>query len=168
MRLAMKRPFLRRRRHHGAVAVELALVSIPLVLISLVVLEFGRAMYTYNTLAKLTRDGARFLSGFDPTIPAEYPTGIAINRMLYGRDTAGTDADLLVPGLQASMIRICDRVNTSDCPGLAFGNVSTGIGSINLVRVAIEGYVFTPVFPGASGWGSVTFDTIATTMRQVL
>lgn len=156
------------KRQRGAIAVELAMIAIPLVLISLMALEFGRAMYTYNTLVKLTRDGARFLSGFDPSVPAEYPTGIAINRMLCGKDTACSDADILVPGLDAGMIRICDRVNSSGCPGLSFGVVPTGTGSINLVRVAIEGFVFTPAFPGASGWASITFDTIGTTMRQVL
>jgi len=164
----MRSVLIRMGRQRGVVAVELALVAIPLAVMTLVAIEFGRAMYTYNTLAKLTRDGARFMSAFDPTIATEYPKEILVNRMLWGKDTPGADNEVLVSGLTAGMITVCDRADASACPGDSFANVATGEGSINLVRVSIEGYRFQPIFPAASGWGIFTFDTISTTMRQVI
>jgi Flp pilus assembly protein TadG len=152
-------------RQRGAVAVELAFVAIFLALMSAAVIEYARAMYTYNLLAKAARDGARFLSGFDPTAGADYPTAAAINRVVWGRSDTGTDADRIVPGLDPSMVRVCDRAHTAGCPPMT---VATGTGSINLVRVEISGYTFTPVFPLVTGLGSITFEPISATMRQVL
>jgi Flp pilus assembly protein TadG len=158
-----------RRRSRGVIAVELALVSIPLVMMSLVVFEYGRAMFLYNTLVKASRDGARYLSGFDPTDASNYPTTNARNRVVYGRHPVPNGAQPLVPGLTASMVKICDRVVSSDCPGKTFLNVPAGVsGSVNLVTVQIIGYTFVPFVPGVSGLLSVTFDPISTTMRQVL
>jgi Flp pilus assembly protein TadG len=153
------------RRQRGAVAVELAFVSIFLALMAAAVIEYSRAMYTYNLLAKSVRDGARFLSGFDPTAGDDYPMTVAVNRVVWGRAEGGTDAQRVVPGLDPSMVRICDRSHTAGCPPMT---VATGTGSINLVRVEITGYTFTPVFPLVSGLGAFTFEPISATMRQVL
>lgn len=154
-----------RRTMRGAAAVELALVAIPLVFMAVAALDFARAVFTYNQLAKSVRDGARFLSGFDPTVAAEYPTASAKQRMVYGSATGTTP---IVAGLTTGMISVCDRVESSACPGESFANVATGSGSINLVKVTITGYTFTPVFPGISKLTSVIFEPISATMRQVL
>jgi Flp pilus assembly protein TadG len=153
------------RRQRGAVAVELAFVSIFLALMAAAVIEYARAMHTYNLLAKSVRDGARFLSGFDPTAGADYPTAVAVNRVVWGRPEGGTDADKIVPGLDPAMVRICDRTSNAGCPPMT---VATGTGSINLVRVEITGYTFVPVFPLVTGLGGFTFEPISATMRQVL
>ncbi len=50
----------------GAVAVEFALVLIPLLMLALGAAEFGRAIYQYNTLVKATRDSVRYLSHYNP------------------------------------------------------------------------------------------------------
>lgn len=154
------------RNSRGAAAVELAFVSIPLVLMAVAAIDFARAMFTYDQLTKAVRDGARFLSGFDPTIAGEYPIAIAKDRILHG--SATPDGPTIVPDLTASMIKICDRANSADCPGESFANVETGSGSINLVKVQIQGYVFTPIFPGVSQLVEITFEPISATMRQVL
>ena len=65
------------------------------------------------------------------------------------------------------MIKICDRIDSSACSGENFGPVVTPSGSINLVQVKIEGYVFTPIFPGISRLTTITYDPIAATMRQL-
>jgi Flp pilus assembly protein TadG len=158
-----------RYRSRGVIAVELALVSIPLVMMSLTVFEYGRAMFLYNTLVKATRDGARYLSGFDPTDASNYPTANALNRVVYGYHPVPSNTQPLVPGLTASMVGICDRVSASACPSQTFVNVPAGAsGTVNLVTVRITGYTFVPLVPGVSRLLSVTFDPISTTMRQVL
>lgn len=50
------------QREKGVAAVELAFVVIMLLIIVAGIVEFGRAFWYYNALAKATRDGARFLS----------------------------------------------------------------------------------------------------------
>lgn len=151
-------------RMRGAAAVELAFVSILLVMFVLAAIDFARAMFVYDQLVKSARDGARYLSFFDPTVAAEYPTTLARNRMLYG-STSGSKP--IVPDLTAGMISICDRVNSTACAGQTFGDVATGSGNINLVRVTISGYQFTPIFPGVSQLTTITFNPISVTMRQL-
>jgi hypothetical protein len=48
----------------GSVAVEFALVLIPLLLMVGGIVEFGRALWHANVLTKATRDGARVMSGW--------------------------------------------------------------------------------------------------------
>lgn len=151
----------RRRALRGAAAVELALLIVPLVLMTLASIEFARIVFTYNQLVKLTRDGARYLSGFDPT-DGLYPKGLARDRVLKPDGTT-----VAVPGLTIDMIEVCDRVESSACSG-DFSNVPTAIGSMNLVRVQISRYTYRPVFPITGVFGPINFDTIGTTMRQVL
>jgi Flp pilus assembly protein TadG len=154
-------------RIRGSVAVELAFVSIPLVMMAVAAIDFARAMFLYDQLDKAARDGARYLSFFDPTDPdpANYPIALAKNRMLYGTVSGGSST--IVPGLTAAMISICDSKDSSACPGESFANVDTGTGTINLVKVTISGYTFTPIFPGASELTTVTFSPISVTMRQL-
>lgn len=153
------------RQVKGAVAVELALLIVPLVMLVLATVDFARAMFVYDQLLKAARDGARYLSFFDPTVTAEYPTALAKNRMIYG--STSTTGPKIVPGLDASMITICDRADSTACPTETFANVAAGSGSMNLVKVTISGYQFTPIFPGASQLTTITFDPISVTMRQL-
>ena len=152
-----------RRALRGAAAVELALLIVPFILMTLAAVEFARIVFTYNQLVKVTRDGARFLSGFDPSDGA-YPKDIARNRVLRPN---GAGTDLAAPDLSLAMIQVCDRVNSTDCAGQDFGNVDTGQGPINLVRVQITGYTYQPVFPLTNLFGPINFDTIRTTRWQV-
>lgn len=152
-------------RMRGAVAVELALVSIPLIMMVLATIDFARAMFVYDQLVKSARDGARYLSFFDPSVANKYPVALAKNRMIYG-STSGS-GPTIVPGLTSAMISICDKADSTACAGESFANVATGSGSINLVKVTISGYQFTPIFPGVSKLTTVTFDPISVTMRQL-
>lgn len=151
----------------GAAVVELAFIIIPLTLMAVAAFDFARSMWVYEQLTRSVRAGARYLSFFDPTIAAEYPTAAAKNIVLYGSINAPADGKPLIPGLDASMIQICDRTNATACPGESFSNVTTGKGSLNLVKMSITGYVFAPVFPGASMITSATFETISATLRQI-
>ncbi len=154
------------RKSRGAAAVELAFISIPLVLMAVAAIDFARAIFVYDQLAKAARDGARYLSFFDPTDPdpENYPIGLAKSRMLYGSVSGNRT---IVPGLTAAMISICDSKESSGCPGERFANIDTGNGTINLVKVTISGYTFTPIFPGVSQLTTITFSPISVTMRQL-
>jgi hypothetical protein len=155
-----------RRRQRAAIAVELAIVAIPLVTMMLAAIEFGRAIYLYNQIAKATRDGARHLSGYDPTRAPLYPLGLVRDRIVYGSNTAGGAPN--IPGLEPSMIRICDRINDHGCTAGTYGPVDTGRGNIDLVRVEVVGYTFTPAVPFVGRLATYTFGPIGTSMRQVL
>lgn len=163
----MTRP-LSTLRQRGAAAVELALISIPLVLTLLAGVEWARAMMTYNNIVKATRDGARYLSGFDPA-DSGYPVARMKSRMIYGRDSATPGVDPpIVPGLTDAMIKVCDRLDSSQCdPSLQFAAVPSGPSVVNLVRVEVSGYQFVSIFPIPGGLGAISFEPISTTMAQV-
>lgn len=149
----------------GVVAVEFALLIIPMLLMVFGITEFGRAMYQYNTLVKTTRDATRYLS----TQAAGTGIGTAQCLAVYGNKTCGVAGEELVPGLATAMVSVCDA---SSCP-TTHSTVATGAGVVNLVTVTVQGYQFQSVvsFTVAGlqvGLPNVTFGDISTTMRQVL
>lgn len=154
-----------RAHQRGAAAVELALLTIPLILLVLGAVEFSRVVYHYNVIAKATRDGARILSAFSSDVAFEYPTGLAINRVVYGQDTPAVQP--LVPGLSPSLVKICDKTGSVACPGADFSDVATGSGSINLVSVLVVGYTYEPIFSAGGLLPTYTFGPIGTTMLAV-
>ncbi|ABF07530.1 Flp pilus assembly protein TadG [Cupriavidus metallidurans] len=165
-----------RTRQRGVAAVEFGIMLVPMLLMACGVAEFGRAIYQYDTLTKATRSAARYLSQYSPDDVA-YPT--AATKCLAAYGNTGCSGQPLAPGLTTAMVIICDRVDSSGCPGATqtFSNVatydSTGGGSgtqagtVNLIAVRISGYTYTPLqsFINVSG---LTFGDITTVMRQVL
>jgi len=158
----------------GAALVELALVLPLLLAVCLAITEFGRAIYTYDTLAKSARDAARYLT--TQTAGSSSAWAIARNLAAYG-NPAGT-GPALVAGLDAtnmaSLVVICDP---SDQPRCA-GNLNQGANpSINTVTVRITGFRFSPLldvlaftsfYGGGSGSiASIPFGDIAVTMRRL-
>ncbi|ANA34079.1 hypothetical protein R82526_01139 [Ralstonia mannitolilytica] len=159
-----------KRRQQGVALVELAITLSLLLAITFGITEFGRAIYTYNTLAKAARDAARYLSTQAAGNASAYNT--AQNLVVYGTPTVGASQPTLVPGLKTSMVAICDASNAS-CPS----NIAQGTNpAINTVTVTISGYTFNPVidlmaftrfYTGGSGTlTSVPFGNISVTMRQ--
>lgn len=124
----------------GAVLVELALLLVPLLTLVLGITEFGRAVYQYNALAKGVRDGARYLSQFEPAQADRIQE--ARSMVVCGR-SACDGATPLVPGLKLDHVRVRDR---SSDPG-ACNLQSTGRGTLNLVRVEVSGFSFRSAAP---------------------
>lgn len=162
----------------GAVSVELALLSIPLLILALGAAEFGQALYQYNTLVKTTRDAVRHLSQLNPAGKG-YTEAQDEAKCLAVYGNIGCNGDPLVPGLTTSFVFICDSINTeSGCKAITnYKNVATGTAltpgpTISLVEVGISGYSFNFLFdPGAflflgGGEKSITFGDIRATMRQ--
>lgn len=156
-----------KKQQLGVAMVELAIILPLLLAICFGITEFGRAIYTYNTLAKSARDAARYLSTQAAGNGAAW--SVARNLVAYG-NPAGTGS-LLVPGLDKnSMVAICDASNCA-------GNKDQGSNPvINTVTVTITGYPFKPVIDllaftrfysgGTDSITSIVFGDISVTMRQ--
>jgi hypothetical protein len=166
-----------RKKQRGVAAVEFGILIIPLTLMLFGLTEYARAIYQYNTLAKATRDAARYLS----TVTPGSGKAMAQCLVLYGtqstdcpdNDPENPNPDALAPYATKSMVHICDAMDASYCPGKPHALVSTGSGAINLVTVTISGYRFQSLinFPLAGlrvGTPDITFGDIGNTMRQAL
>lgn len=145
-----------RRYMRGVAAVEFGILLIPLVVLAFATTEFGRAIYSYNTLTKSVRDAARYLTSKGAGNPAEH--AIAKCMAVYGNPDCSGNA--LAPGLTTDMVRTCDPILT--CAGVE-NTLLTGTGTIQTVTVQISGYAYESfvqyVMP------NVTFTDISATMR---
>ncbi len=147
----------------GAVAVEFALLLIPMLMLALGAAEFGRALYQYNTLVKATRDAVRHLSHMNPTAP-NYSTVQTEAQCLAVYGNTGCTGQPLAPGLTTGLVSIKHYSNVATGTSLVPGP------SINLVEVSITGYTFNFILdPRAflgGGESLLTFGDIRATMRQ--
>ena len=140
-------------RQQGAALIELAL-SIPfMIMLSMIVIEFGRALYEYNTVTKSVRDAVRYLSANTPNTLCPD----AQNLVVYGTTTAGSQP--LAPGLKTSAVS-CSWQTTGALP------------LINTVTVTVTGYHFTSPISSVFGLqlftnGGINFGSITATMRTL-
>ncbi|ACY32844.1 TadE/TadG family type IV pilus assembly protein [Comamonas thiooxydans] len=140
-------------RQQGAALIELAL-SIPfMIMLSMIVIEFGRALYEYNTVTKSVRDAVRYLSANTPNTLCPD----AQNLVVYGTTTAGSQP--LAPGLKTSAVS-CSWQTTGALP------------LINTVTVTVTGYHFTSPISSLFGLqlftnGGINFGNITATMRTL-
>ncbi len=121
------------RKERGVAAIEMALMSIFLLLLGGGIAEFGHALYTYDTLAKSARAGARYIAIRD--LPDDtVARGEAQNVALCGLPACAADA-AVVPGLSTTHILVETPSNNN-----RLANVSTGAttGSVDLVSVTIS------------------------------
>jgi Flp pilus assembly protein TadG len=115
------------RDERGTQLVELAIVLPVLILMLGAAAEFGRFFYTYQTLAKATRAGARYLTT-ETAAGSSDPK--AENLVVYG-DPAG-DGSPVVEGLTTGQVQITRTGGTSAFP--------------ERVTVKIVGYTYEPLF----------------------
>lgn len=141
-----------RHKQQGAALVELALIIPFLILLSMLVAEFGRALYEYNTVTKSVRDAVRYLSAQLPNTGCQQ----AKNLVVYGQANVGTTP--LARGL------------TTEAVSCSWQSVGT-FPLTNTVTVTVTGYrlqlmtasVFGTLLGDANG--GLTFSNIAATMR---
>ena len=153
-----------KNRQKGVAIVEFALILPFLLLLSFFTIEFGRAIWEYNTLTKSVRDGARYLSTQQQGNAAAITT--ARNLMVYGSYT-NTGTPLAI-GLDPVKCPSCvpdptwQPVTTTAVNGSSF--------LINTVTVRISGYQFNSMFTSVFGlpFGAITFSDITATMRSNL
>jgi Flp pilus assembly protein TadG len=150
------------QRQKGVALVEFALILPFLLLLSIMTIELGRAIWEYNILTKSVRDAARYLSIQTPGSPIEINR--ARNLMVYG-NRGGTGSPLAV-GLSLSNVPEPSPGVTGCCTWQTAGTAPV----INTVTVRITGYTFRPMFAGMFGvsFATVTFSDISATMRSYL
>lgn len=161
---------MNKKRQRGVAAVELGFTMCLLLAIAFAITEFGRAIYTYNTLTKAARDAARYLS--TQAAGSSSAATTATNLAVYGVPVVSGSPAPLVPGLTTSMVSICDASNVA-CTSNIFQGTDP---AINTVTVTISGYTFSPVLDmlaftrfytkGTSSITSLSFGSISVTMRQ--
>ena len=146
------------RGMRGVAAVEFALLLTPMILMMFGATEFGRAIYTYNTLDKTVRDAVRHLSQHGPgdaVIQAE-----ARCLAVYGNTNCAGNA--IAPGLTTGAVSLCDAMS---CPG-SHAAQPTGSGAVNLVTVTITGYSYNSLVEFVMP--DLNFNNISATMRAQL
>ena len=145
---------LRRLRRFGACDAGTQLAELAIVLPIILVLfgataEFGRFFYTYNTLAKATRAGARYLTA--TTLATDDDA-----KRLVVNGTTGDDASPILSGLSTGNVQITREGPT---------------GYPQTVTVEISGYQYEPIFDLGKLMGksfSLSVDVKpSTTMRYI-
>ena len=116
------------RGERGTQLVELAIVLPVFILLLAATAEFGRFFYTYTTLAKATRVGARYLM----SQPALLMDENAKNLVVCGKLTVCADADAVISGLSVGQVRI---YRAGGAPGFPA-----------TVNVRIENFYYEPIF----------------------
>lgn len=155
-----------RAKQKGVAVVEFAIALMPMLLMVFGITEFGRALYQYNTLVKATRGAARFLMDQTPgdTFAIDQAKCLAVTGSTAGAPNCSDPA--LAPGLTSAMVKVCDAVDATACPGTPHNGVPTGSGSINLVTVKITGFPFQSLVPTIIPM-NIQFGDINTTMRGI-
>jgi Flp pilus assembly protein TadG len=153
------------RCERGTQLVELALVLPILLLFFAATAEFGRYFYTYSTLAKATRAGARYLA----TTPINaYGASGGYNKsgedarakrlVVYGDPNAADGSKPLVPGLTVDNVELTRSGKIASVP--------------ETVTVRIVNYNYTPLFNLGNFVNNVKWVAppvkAATTMRFML
>jgi Flp pilus assembly protein TadG len=141
---------MKAKRERGVALTEFALALPMLIMIMLVILEFGRAYYQYNTLAKAVREAVRYLSVRSPGVDVDK----AKNIVVYG-NPAGTGTPL-VPGLSLSNV-----------PNPTYGTTGS-YPILNTVTITVTGYTYLPIVKGVSwiAFDNITLGPIQATMRS--
>src|SRR5205085_5990574 len=117
------------RRERGTQLVELALVLPIMLMLFASIAEFGNFFYTYTTLDKATRGGARYLVSkpFNAMQQAN-----AASLVVYGDANAGCSGTPILNGLT------CSNVSVTGIGGAA--------GYPDRVSVQIVNYTYQPLF----------------------
>lgn len=126
----------------GIAAIELALVLTIMLTLVFGVVDIGRALYAYDTMAKSARAAARFLSADDPADTTRQTQARCI--AIYGSPTCGGTP--LAEGLDSGDVTVSFLYPAAN-PGV--DNIESGFGGVDLVTVSISGYRFSAIVSAA-------------------
>ena len=135
--------------------IEFAIILPVLILLFAGVTELGRLFYTYTTLAKATRSGARYLS----TVKDVAANTTAVRNVVICGSAAGCGGQnptAIVPNLTASNVIVTPP--------------ATGTTAVKYVTVEITGYTYQPLVFDLSAMTGGNFNINlkpSTTMRYM-
>jgi hypothetical protein len=150
------------KREEGSSIIEMAIIFPILLILFVGTAELGRLFYTYTTLAKATKVGARYLStrskvtkGTATEITNEkiWAKNLVVCGIPSAAANACTNQTSIVPGLTVANVNICDNFSVPCSPVIP-------AGPIKYFRVEITNYNLQPgVFDLATmtGRSSSTF-----------
>jgi Flp pilus assembly protein TadG len=125
----------------GLTTVEFAIVGLLFFVILFAVIEFGRLLFAWNTLAEVTRRGARL------AVVCPVDDAASIQRLAVLMDADGTGQPV-IGGLSPSHVNILYL----DSNGTTVANPQTSFGSIQYVQVQIDGYQHQFIVPVVGRW----------------
>ena len=137
----------------GTQLIEFALIFPVLILIFAGTTELGRMFHQYNTLAKATRAGARYLSTVQNVSTS---TAAAKNIVMCGNSDGCGGAgqpELIVPGLQASNVVVTPP--------------AAGVAQVKYVKVEISSFTYQPLVFNLSAMTGRNFTVTLTPATQM-
>ena len=101
-------------RRKGAVALETALVMIPLISLIFGVFEFSRLLMHWNLLNNAAREGCRYavVNNTDPTITADVQT--TVTKFMAGQTTAFNNFTVTVSGTHLGVATPVNNLTAGD------------------------------------------------------
>ena len=138
----------RRKSQRGQTLVEFALAAILFLTLLFGIIEFGRALWTWNTIVQSTHAGARFAVVGDST------NDTAIKNWVVFHNAAGSGEPVL-NGLNTTNVQVAFKKNDGT-------DMSANRYNSDMVQVGISGYTFNFIVPlfGAS----ITLPPFTTTL----
>ena len=127
----MKRGVPARRRQAGVTSVEFAVVGAVLLLAVFAVIEFGRLLWTWESLVEATRRGARVAA----VCPVNHS---AIANVTVFNSPADSGASPYIADLSTDQV----SVSYLDQSGVVLADPMSNWCDIQYVRVQINGYVY--------------------------
>lgn len=132
-----------RQSQRGQTLVEFALVVMVFLVVMFGLLEFARALWTWNTIVQATRAGARFAVVETPN-PANND---AIKNYVVYLNSAGTGAPVL-PGLTTSNVTVSfQKIDPTSVSGAYVSPPPANKFQADVVQVGISGYSFSFIVP---------------------
>lgn len=128
-----------RKQEKGQSLVEFALVAMIFLVVLFGIIEFSRALWTYNTIVQATRAGARFAVVEVPT-----STDIEVQRFVAYHNSTGTGTPVL-PGLSTSNVSV-NYWKINPATG-AYEAPTPNKYAADVIQVGITGYTFNFIVP---------------------
>jgi Flp pilus assembly protein TadG len=136
----VKSPWYSTEQEKGQTLVEFAFVAVLFFTVLFAIVEFGRALWTWNTIVQATRAGARFAVVETPT-----STDTQVKNFVVYYNTAGTGAPVL-PGLTTSNVTV-NYYKIDPTTGNYVAPPGGNKFMADLIQVSITGYTFNFVVP---------------------
>ena len=146
-----------RREERGQTLVEFAFVCVLFLTVLFGIIEFGRALWTWNTIVQATRAGARFA-----VVEAPSATDDQVKNFVVYYNAAGT-GDPVLPGLSTSNVTVQYMKNSGKvCPDSSSPDPCPDKYAADIIQVSVTGYTFSFLVPFVGT--SLTLPAFTTTL----